>query len=43
MISILLVINILLTLYCLYNIAAVQHLVNELIRALSGDYTQDEE
>ena len=38
MIIALLITNIVLTLYSLYNIAAVQHLLKGLIEALSGDY-----
>ena len=37
MVIILLVINIVLTLYCLYNVAAVERLLKGLIKALSGD------
>lgn len=41
MIIALLITNIVLTLYSLYNIAAVQHLLKGLIEALSGDYKKE--
>lgn len=41
MIIALLITNIVLTLYSLYNIASVQHLLKGLIEALSGDYNKE--
>lgn len=41
MIITLLITNIVLTLYSLYNIAALQHLLKGLIEALSGDYKKE--
>lgn len=43
MVIILLITNIVLTLYNLYNIAAVQHLLKGLIEALSEDYKNETE
>lgn len=41
MIIALLITNIVLTLYSLYNIAAVQHLLKGLIEALGGNYKEE--
>lgn len=43
MIIALLTTNIVLTLYSLYNIAAVEHLLKGLIEALSGNYKENYE